>query len=57
VHNVVRHRRVGSDVLCAAVFPTLPAGRYRPYRDGAVVAEPFTVVGGKVTEINWPYVA
>ncbi|MGH9120002.1 MAG: phospholipase [Acidimicrobiales bacterium] len=54
VHNVVRPRRIGiDDVVCAAVFPDLPAGRYVPFGGPRVRAEAFTVTGGRVTEIEW----
>jgi hypothetical protein len=56
VHNVIRPRRVGTEILYAAVFPALPAGRYGPYRQGTT-GELFSIVGGKVTEIEWPYAA
>ncbi|MGH8825551.1 MAG: hypothetical protein ACRDVN_13915, partial [Jiangellaceae bacterium] len=53
VHNVVRSRRAGPRVVHAAVFPDLPAGTYRPYRNGVAVEPSFTVAGGRVTEIDW----
>jgi len=54
VHNVVRRRRVGPNTYCAAVFPDLKAGTYRPFGTGAANPEPFTIVGGGITEIDWP---
>ena len=54
VHNVVRRRRVGPNTYCAAVFPDLKAGTYRPYGTGVADPEPFTIVGGGITEIDWP---
>jgi len=54
VHNVVRRRRVGPNTYCAAVFPDLKAGTYRPYGTGVADLEPFTIVGGGITEIDWP---
>jgi hypothetical protein len=54
VHNVVRARRVGDEIICAAVFPALPAGTYVPYREQvSATAASFTVVGGRVTELDW----
>ena len=54
IHNVVRARQVGDDVICAAVFPVLPAGSYVPWgRQAPVDARRFTVVGGRVTELDW----
>jgi hypothetical protein len=54
VHNVVRARQVGDEVICAAVFPVLPAGSYVPWGDRVPVdARSFTVVGGRVTELDW----
>jgi hypothetical protein len=55
IHNVVHARQVGDDVVCAAVFPVLEAGRYVPY--GAQTprdARAFNVLGGRVTELDWP---
>ena len=55
IHNVVRARQVGDDVVCAAVFPVLAAGRYVPY--GVLTppdARAFSVLGGRVTELDWP---
>jgi hypothetical protein len=49
VHNVVRPRLVRCGVAFAAVFPALPAGTYVPY---GVPGQPFTMVGGRVTEIE-----
>jgi hypothetical protein len=55
VHNVVRARQVGDEVICAAVFPVLPAGKYLPWGDRVSPdATTFTVVGGRVTELDWP---
>jgi hypothetical protein len=55
VHNVVRARRVGDEVVCAAVFPVLPAGTYVPYGDRLPSGRTtFSVVGGRVTELDWP---
>lgn len=55
VHNVVRARRVCDAVVCAAVFPTLPAGRYVPHGDWLQSGRTaFSVVGGRVTELDGP---
>jgi hypothetical protein len=55
VHNVVRARQVGDEVICAAVFPALPAGTYVPWGHRVPSdAISFTVVGGRVTELHWP---
>jgi hypothetical protein len=53
VHNVVRRRRVGTQVIYAAVFPDLPAGVYEPYGQTAGGHQLIPVVGGRVTEISW----
>ncbi len=53
VHNVVRRRRAGSQVVYAAVFPDLPAGVYKPYGLAAGGHQLIAVVGGRVTEIDW----
>jgi hypothetical protein len=54
IHNVVRARQVGDEVICAAVFPVLPAGSYVRWGEQVPVdATRFTVVGGRVTELDW----
>jgi hypothetical protein len=55
VHNVVRARQVGDEVVCAAVFPALPAGTYVRWGEHRTLfdASAFTVVGGRVTELDW----
>jgi hypothetical protein len=47
VHNVVRARRVGPWVVHAAVFPDLPAGTYRRYRNGVGDEQSFARRGGR----------
>jgi hypothetical protein len=54
VHTVVRERRMDDRRLFPAVFPALPAGRYRICAHG--VAALVTIVGGTVTEAEWPAV-
>jgi hypothetical protein len=55
VHNVVRARQVGNEVVYAAVFPVLAAGTYLPWGDQEPPnATSFTIVGGRVTELDWP---
>jgi hypothetical protein len=54
VHNVVRARQVGDEVICAAVFPVLPAGTYVPWGNRVSPdASAFTVAGGQITELDW----
>lgn len=56
VHNVVRARRIGDELVCAAVFPAMPAGTYVPSGDrlpGGPAA--ISIVGGRVTEFDWPH--
>jgi hypothetical protein len=54
VHTVVRERRIGGRRLFLAVFPSLPAGRYRVCLDGARAGGVVQVVGGLVAEADWP---
>ncbi len=53
VHNVVRRRRVGAQVVYAAVFPDLPAGVYEPYGLAGDGHQRIPVVGGRITEVDW----
>jgi hypothetical protein len=50
-HAVVRARCVEERPVFSAVFPALPAGRYRICACGTGM---LTIAGGEVTEANWP---
>ena len=54
-HVAVLARRVGTEVVHAAVYPSLPAGRWQlwsPQDGGPVLA--VDVPGGRVVEARWP---
>ncbi|HVC25919.1 MAG TPA: hypothetical protein VND23_09190 [Acidimicrobiales bacterium] len=53
VHTEVRERRIGTEVAHAALYPALPAGRYRVDGSGQVVE----IAGAMVTEARWEPVA
>lgn len=51
-HAIVRARRLGERQVFSAVFPALPAGRYRICAPGE--AAMVTITGGEVTQADWP---
>ena len=51
-HTVVRAQQIGGRQVFSAVYPALRAGRYRICAPG--VAAMVTIVGGEVTEADWP---
>lgn len=58
VHTAVREREMpAGDSLHAAVFESLPAGRYQirvRHGERGAPTESFAVDGGRVTELAWP---
>jgi hypothetical protein len=48
-HSAVRERRLDSGTFYAAVYISLKEGDYRVVESG----QNFTVVGGKITEVNF----
>jgi hypothetical protein len=52
-HTAVHERRVMGRIVCAGVFPELPAGDYRILTDDPHPVTEFTIVGGQVTEVDW----
>jgi hypothetical protein len=52
-HTAVHERRVMGRMVCAGVFPELPAGDYRIWTDDVLQVREFTVVSGQVTEVDW----
>lgn len=52
-HTAVHERRVMGRMVCAGVFPELPAGDYRIWTDDVLLVSEFTVVSGRVTEVDW----
>jgi hypothetical protein len=53
-HVWVLERLVGSGTVFAAVFPSLPEGRYGVCApDGVAAAQEVEIVGGTVTEARW----
>jgi hypothetical protein len=53
-HAAVRAREVRPRTLYAALIAELPAGRYVVWRDRDTPLETVTVIGGAVTECEWP---
>ena len=53
-HSLVRERRAGGTVTYAAVYPSVPAGRYTIWRPDGGVAATAEVTGGEITNCDWP---
>ena len=53
-HSRVRPRHMPGETRYAAVYPTLPAGRYTIWRDDHSQAATVTVTGGQVSSCHWP---
>jgi hypothetical protein len=54
-HVAVLPRRLGGEVVHAAVYPSLPAGRWRLWSpDGEHAVLDVDVPGGRVVEARWP---
>ena len=49
-HNVVRARRVGSRIVYAALFPSVPEGEYVVWHDDTTPAGTVSIRGGQVSE-------
>jgi hypothetical protein len=52
-HSQVHRRTANGRELWAAVYPSLPAGRYGLQRAADAVADTVTIRGGTVTELDW----
>ena len=53
-HSRVRARHMPGETRYAAVYPSLPAGRYTVWRDERSPAATVTVTGGQVSSCHWP---
>ena len=53
-HSRVRPRHMPGETRYAAVYPSLPAGRYTIWRDEHRPAATVTVAGGQVSNCHWP---
>ncbi len=53
-HSRVRPRHMPGETRYAAVYPSLPAGRYTVWRDERSPAATVTVAGGQVSSCHWP---
>ena len=53
-HSRVRPRHLPGETRYAAVYPSLPAGRYTVWRDEHNPAVAVTVTGGQVSSCRWP---
>jgi hypothetical protein len=53
-HSRVRPRHMPGETRYAAVYPSLPGGRYTIWRDKRSPAVTVTVTGGQVSSCHWP---
>ncbi len=53
-HSRVRPRHMPGQTRYAAVYPSLPAGRYTIWRDEHRPAATVTVAGGQASNCDWP---
>jgi hypothetical protein len=53
-HSRVRPRHMPGETRYAAVYPSLPAGRYTIWRAEHSLAAAVTVTGGQVSNYRWP---
>lgn len=52
-HNQVHERNFNGNVCFAAIYPELHAGEYDLWGEGPTPVERVTIVGGRVTEVDW----
>jgi hypothetical protein len=53
-HSQVRKRPMTTTTAYAALYPSLPAGRYTIWRDQHRPAATATITSGQVTSCHWP---
>lgn len=53
-HSLVRERVTASGTSYAAVYPSVPAGRYAVWGDGDVQVGTVVISGGQVASFHWP---
>ena len=53
-HSQVRQRHMATATTYAAVYPSLPAGRYTIWRSEHSPAVTASITGGEVTSCHWP---
>jgi hypothetical protein len=53
-HSRVRPRHVPGETRYAAVYPSLPSGRYMIWRDEHCPVAAVTITGGQVSNYRWP---
>lgn len=53
-HAAVRARYIRNGVLFSVVIDSLPAGRYTVWRDPVTSLAEVEILGGTVTEYEWP---
>jgi hypothetical protein len=51
-HVAVRERRIGTNAVFAAFYPSLPAGEHTIWQ-GPIPIERCTIRGGEVTTVDW----
>ena len=53
VHTAIHQRLVSGQVVFAGIFPQLREGAYRIWVDRPELADRVTIVGGRVSEVDW----
>jgi hypothetical protein len=53
VHTAIHERRVNGRTVFAGVYPELPEGQYRIWSEDPSKPTTFTIVSGRITEIDW----
>jgi len=53
-HSLVRERVTAAGTSYAAVYPSVPAGRYAVWGDGDVPVGTVVISGGQVASFHWP---
>jgi hypothetical protein len=53
-HSLIRERVTASGTSYAAVYPSVPAGRYTIWADDDVPAGTVVISGGEVASFRWP---
>ena len=53
LRTTVLRRKMGTDTVYAAVYPELPAGRWRLWADDPQLQQEVTITGGAIAEVDW----
>ena len=53
-HTEVLRRATAAGHVYAAIFGSLPAGRYRLWHESSSLPTEVLIVGGEIAEVHWP---